>query len=90
MKCVATIKGGTLVSVNKYPNGVSANGNCMEMKSVYNEKTLKDDLVPTLKEGLKDGEYFCPKSVWKEKVRDFGKVKTEVKATKAKTKKETK
>lgn len=88
MKCVATIKNGNIESIDKVSDGYTRNGSCIDI--VVNGK----DKVFTVKD-LKDGVYYCPKELWKQKVRDLGKAKTgtvaETKATKAKkAKKETK
>ena len=88
MKCVATIKNGNIESIDKVSDGYTRNGSCIDI--VVNGKvfTVKD---------LKDGVYYCPKELWKQKVRDLGKAKAntdtvaETKATKTKkAKKETK
>ena len=91
MKCVATIKNGNIVSIDKVSDGYTRNGSCIDIIVNGKGKTfsVKD---------LKDGVYYCPKELWKQKVRDAGKVKAatvaETKATKAtktkKAKKETK
>ena len=85
MKCVATIKNGNIVSIDKVSDGYTRNGSCIDIIVNGKGKTfsVKD---------LKDGVYYCPKELWKQKVRDAGKVKAatvaETKATKAtKTKK---
>lgn len=91
MKCVATIKNGNIESIDKVSDGYTRNGSCIDI--VVNGK----DKVFTVKD-LKDGVYYCPKELWKQKVRDLGKSKAdtvaETKATKAtktkKAKKETK
>lgn len=93
MKCVATIKNGNIESIDKVSDGCTRNGSCIDI--VVNGK----DKVFTVKD-LKDGVYYCPKELWKQKVRDLGKAKAntdtvaETKATKAtktkKAKKETK
>lgn len=88
MKCVATIKNGNIESIDKVSDGYTRNGSCIDI--VVNGK----DKVFTVKD-LKDGVYYCPKELWKQKVRDLGKAKadtvTETKATKTKkAKKETK
>ena len=92
MKCVATIKNGNIVSIDKVNDGYTRNGSCIDI--VVNGK----DKVFTVKD-LKDGVYYCPKELWKQKVRDLGKAKAkantdtvaETKATKTKkAKKETK
>lgn len=94
MKCVATIKNGNIVSIDKVSDGYTRNGSCIDI-------VLKGkDKVFTVKD-LKDGVYYCPKELWKQKVRDLGKSKTgtvaETKATETtkatktkKAKKETK
>lgn len=88
MKCVATIKNGNIVSIDKVSDGYTRNGSCIDIVVNGKDKTfsVKD---------LKDGVYYCPKELWKQKVRDAGKVKAatvaETKATKTKkAKKETK
>lgn len=93
MKCVATIKNGNIVSIDKVNDGYTRNGSCIDIVVKGKDKvfTVKD---------LKDGVYYCPKELWKQKVRDLGKAKAntdnvaETKATKAtktkKAKKETK
>ena len=93
MKCVATIKNGNIESIDKVSDGYTRNGSCIDI--IVNGK----DKVFTVKD-LKDGVYYCPKELWKQKVRDLGKAKAntdtvaETKATKAtktkKAKKETK
>lgn len=93
MKCVATIKNGNIESIDKVSDGYTRNGSCIDI--IVNGK----DKVFTVKD-LKDGVYYCPKELWKQKVRDLGKTKAntdtvaETKATKAtktkKAKKETK
>lgn len=88
MKCVATIKNGNIVSIDKVNDVYTRNGSCIDIIVNGKDKTfsVKD---------LKDGVYYCPKELWKQKVRDAGKVKAatvaETKATKTKkAKKETK
>ena len=90
MKCVATIKNGNIVSIDKVNDGYTRNGSCIDLIVKGKDKTfaVKD---------LKDGVYYCPKELWKQKVRDLGKAKAntgtvaETKATKTKkAKKETK
>lgn len=88
MKCVATIKNGNIVSIDKVSDGYTRNGSCIDIVLKGKDKTfaVKD---------LKDGVYYCPKELWKQKVRDAGKVKAatvaETKAAKTKkAKKETK
>lgn len=88
MKCVATIKNGNIESIDKVSDGYTRNGSCIDIIVKGKDKTfaVKD---------LKDGVYYCPKELWKQKVRDLGKVKAatvaETKATKTKkAKKETK
>lgn len=81
MKCVATIKNGNIVSIDKVNDGYTRNGSCIDIVVNGKDKTfsVKD---------LKDGVYYCPKELWKQKVRDAGKVKVdtvaETKATKTK------
>ena len=83
MKCVATIKNGNIESIDKVSDGYTRNGSCIDI--VVNGK----DKVFTVKD-LKDGVYYCPKELWKQKVRDLGKAKAntdtvvETKATKTK------
>lgn len=78
MKCVATIKNGNIVSIDKVNDGYTRNGSCIDIIVKGKDKTfaVKD---------LKDGVYYCPKELWKQKVRDLGKSKTgtvaETKAT---------
>ena len=90
MKCVATIKNGNIESIDKVNDGYTGNGSCIDLIVKGKDKTfaVKD---------LKDGVYYCPKELWKQRVRDAGKVKAatattaETKATKTKkAKKETK
>lgn len=88
MKCVATIKNGNIESIDKVSDGYTRNGSCIDIIVNGKDKTfaVKD---------LKDGVYYCPKELWKQKVRDLGKAKAatvaETKATKTKkAKKETK
>ena len=88
MKCVATIKNGNIESIDKVSDGYTRNGSCIDVIVKGKDKTfsVKD---------LKDGVYYCPKELWKQRVRDAGKAKTgtvaETKATKTKkAKKETK
>ena len=92
MKCVATIKNGNIESIDKVSDGYTRNGSCIDLIVKGKDRTFE------VKKGLKDGVYYCPKELWKQKVRDAGKVKAatvaETKATKAtktkKAKKETK
>lgn len=92
MKCVATIKNGNIESIDKVSDGYTRNGSCIDVIVKGKDKTfsVKD---------LKDGVYYCPKELWKQRVRDVGKAKAkaktdtvaETKATKTKkAKKETK
>ena len=88
MKCVATIKNGNIESIDRVSDGYTRNGSCIDIIVKGKDKvfTVKD---------LKDGVYYCPKELWKQKVRDLGKSKAdtvaEAKATKTKkAKKETK
>ena len=90
MKCVATIKNGNIESIDKVSDGYTRNGSCIDIIVNGKDKTfsVKD---------LKDGVYYCPKELWKQRVRDVGKAKAktdtvaETKATKTKkAKKETK
>lgn len=81
MKCVATIKNGNIESIDKVSDGYTRNGSCIDIVVKGKDKTfaVKD---------LKDGVYYCPKELWKQRVRDAGKVNTntvaETKATKTK------
>lgn len=92
MKCVATIKNGNIESIDKVSDGYTRNGSCIDIVLKGKDRTFE------VKKGLKDGVYYCPKELWKQRVRDAGKVKAdtvaETKATKAtktkKAKKETK
>lgn len=91
MKCVATIKNGNIVSIDKVNDGYTRNGSCIDIIVNGKDKnfSVKD---------LKDGVYYCPKELWKQKVRDVGKANTntvaKTEATEAtktkKAKKETK
>lgn len=88
MKCVATIKNGNIESIDKVNDGYTRNGSCIDIIANGKDRTFE------VKKGLKDGVYYCPKELWKQKVRDLGKAKAntdtvaETKATKAtKTKK---
>ena len=82
MKCVATIKNGNIESIDKVSDGYTRNGSCIDLVLKGKDKTFE------VKKGLKDGVYYCPKELWKQKVRDAGKVKAatvaETKATKTK------
>lgn len=82
MKCVATIKNGNIVSIDKVSDGYTRNGSCIDIVLKGKDKTFE------VKKGLKDGVYYYPKELWKQKVRDAGKVKAatvaETKATKTK------
>lgn len=91
MKCVATIKNGNIESIDKVSDGYTRNGSCIDIVLKGKDRTFE------VKKGLKDGVYYCPKELWKQKVRDLGKSKVdtntvaETKATKTKkAKKETK
>ena len=91
MKCVATIKNGNIESIDKVNDGYTRNGSCIDIIVKGKDKTFE------VKKDLKDGVYYCPKELWKQKVRDLGKAKAntdtvaETKATKTKkAKKETK
>ena len=92
MKCVATIKNGNIESIDKVSDGYTRNGSCIDIVLKGKDRTFE------VKKGLKDGVYYCPKELWKQRVRDVRKVKAdtvaETKATKAtktkKAKKETK
>ena len=83
MKCVATIKNGNIESIDKVSDGYTRNGSCIDIIVNGKDKTfaVKD---------LKDGVYYCPKELWKQRVRDAGKVKAntgtvaETKVTKTK------
>ena len=70
MKCVATIKNGNIVSIDKVSDGYTRNGSCIDVIVKGKDKTfaVKD---------LKDGVYYCPKELWKQRVRDLGKAKTD-------------
>lgn len=88
MKCVATIKNGNIESIDKVSDGYTRNGSCIDIIVNGKDKTfaVKD---------LKDGVYYCPKELWKQRVRDLGKAKTDTVAEaettkKKKAKKETK
>lgn len=90
MKCVATIKNGNIESIDKVSDGYTRNGSCIDIIVNGKDKTfaVKD---------LKDGVYYCPKELWKQRVRDLGKAKAktdtvaEAETTKKKkAKKETK
>ena len=84
MKCVATIKNGNIESIDKVSDGYTRNGSCIDIVLKGKDRTFE------VKKGLKDGVYYCPKELWKQKVRDLGKVKVdtdavaETKATKTK------
>lgn len=92
MKCVATIKNGNIESIDKVSDGYTRNGSCIDVIVKGKDKTfsVKD---------LKDGVYYCPKELWKQRVRDVGKAKAKAKTDtvvkteatkKKKAKKETK
>ena len=84
MKCVATIKNGNIESIDKVNDGYTRNGSCIDIVLKGKDRTFE------VKKGLKDGVYYCPKELWKQKVRDLGKAKVdtntaaETKATKTK------
>lgn len=84
MKCVATIKNGNIESIDKVSDGYTRNGSCIDIVLKGKGRTFE------VKKGLKDGVYYCPKELWKQKVRDLGKAKVdtntvaETKATKTK------
>lgn len=84
MKCVATIKNGNIESIDKVSDGYTRNGSCIDIVLKGKDRTFE------VKKGLKDGVYYCPKELWKQKVRDLGKAKVdtntaaETKATKTK------
>lgn len=82
MKCVATIKNGNIESIDKVSDGYTRNGSCIDIVLKGKDRTFE------VKKGLKDGVYYCPKELWKQKVRDLGKAHTdtvaETKATKTK------
>ena len=84
MKCVATIKNGNIESIDKVSGGYTRNGSCIDIVLKGKDRTFE------VKKGLKDGVYYCPKELWKQKVRDLGKAKVdtntvaETKATKTK------
>lgn len=64
MKCVATIKNGEIDTIDRVGNNYTKNGSCMTLEIEDKKRTFK------LIENLKDGIYYCPKEVWKQKVRD--------------------
>lgn len=66
MKCVATFKNGQFVRVEKVAGGISTKGSCVD--------TIREDGYVVFKEGL-NGTYFCPRVIYKDKVRDLGKTK---------------
>ena len=68
MKCVATIKNGNIESIDKVSDGYTRNGSCIDVTLKGKDKTFE------VKKGLKDGVYYCPKELWKQRVRDLGKV----------------
>ena len=82
MKCVATIRNGNIESIDKVSDGYTRNGSCIDIVLKGKDRTFE------VKKGLKDGVYYCPKELWKQKVRDLGKTHTdavaETKATKTK------
>lgn len=84
MKCVATIKNVNIESIDKVSDGYTRNGSCIDIVLKGKDRTFE------VKKGLKDGVYYCPKELWKQKVRDLGKSKVdtntvaETKATKTK------
>lgn len=90
MKCVATIKNGNIESIDKVNDGYTRNGSCIDVTVKGKDRTFE------VKKGLKDGVYYCPKELWKQRVRDLGKVTltmsdTPIKTAKTKkAKKETK
>lgn len=67
MKCVATIKNGNIESIDRVNDGYTRNGSCIDVIVNGKDRTfgVKD---------LKDGVYYCPKELWKQRVRDLGKV----------------
>lgn len=68
MKCVATIKNGNIESIDKVNDGYTRNGSCIDVTVKGKDRTFE------VKKGLKDGVYYCPKELWKQRVRDLGKV----------------
>lgn len=68
MKCVATIKNGNIESIDKVSDGYTRNGSCIDVTLKGKDKTFE------VKKGLKDGVYYCPRELWKQRVRDLGKV----------------
>ena len=68
MKCVATIKNGNIESIDKVSDGYTRNGSCIDVTVKGKDKTFE------VKKGLKDGVYYCPRELWKQRVRDLGKV----------------
>lgn len=68
MKCVATIKNGNIESIDKVSDGYTRNGSCIDVTVKGKDRTFE------VKKGLKDGVYYCPKELWKQRVRDLGKV----------------
>ena len=82
MKRVATIKKSNIESIDKVSDGYTRNGSCIDIVLKGKDRTFE------VKKGLKDGVYYCPKELWKQKVRDLGKAHTdtvtETKATKTK------
>lgn len=83
MKCVATIKNGNIESIDKVSDGYTRNDSCIDIVLKGKDRTFE------VKKGLKDGVYYCPKELWKQKVRDLGKARVDTntvaeKATKTK------
>ena len=68
MKCVATIKNGNIESIDKVSDGYTRNGSCIDVTIKGKDRTFE------VKKGLKDGVYYCPRELWKQRVRDLGKV----------------
>ena len=68
MKCVATIKNGNIESIDKVSDGYTRNGSCIDVTVKGKDRTFE------VKKGLKDGVYYCPRELWKQRVRDLGKV----------------
>ena len=79
MKCVATIKNGNIESIDKVNDGYTRNGSCIDITVNGKDRTFE------VKKGLKDGVYYCPKELWKQRVRDLGKVTLTMSTTPIKT-----
>lgn len=67
MKCVATIKNGNIESIDRVNDGYTRNGSCIDVIVNGKDRTFRV-------KDLKDGVYYCPKELWKQRVRDLGKV----------------